>query len=141
MPPHVDKYAVFVHLSNFSVFNMPNMQTTRETISMLCDCFPERLGHCVVYQPPAVFSVFFNSMKQFMDPKTVSKILFVRGDVSDGSANDIHLKSILGDEWKLLTGAEQPIYAPKSSPGYRHEEVWPSIVSRVKLLEEVETTN
>jgi hypothetical protein len=80
-------------------------------------------------------------MKQFMDPKTVSKILFVRGDVSDGSANDIHLKSILGDEWKLLTGAEQPIYAPKSSPGYRHEEVWPSIVSRVKLLEEVETTN
>lgn len=44
MPEHTDKYLIFIHLENFSLFNNPTMSAQRETIKMLCDCFPERLG-------------------------------------------------------------------------------------------------
>ena len=35
---------MFIHLENFSLFNNPSMASSRETIKMLCECFPERLG-------------------------------------------------------------------------------------------------
>ena len=38
------RYLVFIHLENFSLFNNPSMASSRETIKMLCECFPERLG-------------------------------------------------------------------------------------------------
>jgi hypothetical protein len=49
-----------MHLGNFSLFNAPSMKASRETIYMLCNCFPERLGHCIAYLPPSVFTFFFN---------------------------------------------------------------------------------
>lgn len=57
-------------------------------------------------------------------------MIFIRGDVSDGSDNDILLKSIIGPNWKILSGADQPIYSPGASPGYKHEEYWPDILLR-----------
>lgn len=84
---------------------------------MLCDCFPERLGHCIVYRPPTIFYAFYNTLKGFIDPKTVSKLVFVMDDVSEGSANDLHLRSIIGDNWKQLTGAGQPTVTKGCSPG------------------------
>ena len=35
MPKHTDKYVVFMHLENFSLFNCPNMKTTREVIIII----------------------------------------------------------------------------------------------------------
>jgi hypothetical protein len=88
MPPFVDKYVVFMHLENFSLWNNPSFSATTETIHMLCDCFPERLGHCICFQPPGIFIPVFNAVKGFIDPKTVSKVKFVYGDISEGSEND-----------------------------------------------------
>lgn len=99
---------------------------------MVCNCYPERLGHCIIYQPPAFFEMFFHTIKGFIDPKTVSKMVFIRGDVSDGSENDVLLKSIIGDNWKVLSGADQPILRQGSSPGYLHDVYWPTVQSRVK---------
>lgn len=137
MKPVADKYVVFVHLTNFSLFNCPPLVETRETIHMLCNCYPERLGHCIAYQPPAVFRTFFNAVKGWMDPKTVSKIHFVIGDVSEGSENDAKMRTIVGDNWKELTGAEQPVGTSgkngsfgkslKCSPGYNHDTYWKTI--------------
>jgi hypothetical protein len=36
----VDKYVVFMHLGNFTLMSAPGMKATRETIRMLCNCFP-----------------------------------------------------------------------------------------------------
>lgn len=117
MKPNVDKYLIFMQLGNFSFFNNPPMAAVMETISMLCNCYPERLGHCIVYQAPSVFRMFFNTIKGFLDAKTVSKMVFIGGDVSDGSANDIKLREIVGDNWKTLCGAEQNILKKGCSPG------------------------
>ena len=66
-----------------------------------------------------------------IDPKTVSKILFINGDVSDGSENDIKLKNVIGENWKVLTGAEQLVHDYGSSPGYKHGDYWPTVTQRI----------
>ena len=131
MPPAVsDKYVVFMHLNSFSIFNCPPLKATRETISILCSCFPERLGHCICYQPPTYFITFYNTIKSFIDIKTRKKVVFISGDVSDGSPNDVTMRMIIGDDWKKLTGAEQKVYKKNCSPGFQFDAYWPSILAR-----------
>jgi hypothetical protein len=142
MPKNIDKYNIFMHLENFSFFSIPPLSATTETIHMLCNCFPERLGHCIAYRPPGLFKTFFNSVKPFIDPKTVSKMIFITGDVSDGSENDKYLRDLVGDDWKVLTGAEQPVLQktkPTSSPGYLHAKAWPALMKRVEAVRERES--
>ena len=132
LPPHVDKYVVFMHLENFSVLNCPPYQTTRETILMLTTCYPERLGHCICYKGPSYFYYVFNLMKSLglIDPRTLQKITFIQGDVSDGSPNDALMTGILGRNWKELTAAEGDILEEGCSPGFRHAEYWPWVLQR-----------
>lgn len=78
---------------------------TRETIQIVTTCYPETMGHCVIYQPPYVFSVrpswrvgdegvvdltirlntarihqaFFDSVRRFIDKRTASKIIMLTG--------------------------------------------------------------
>lgn len=61
-------------------------------------------GHCVCYQGPSVFTTVFNAVKSLIDTRTRSKVIFLTGDVSDGSVNDVLMRSVIGDNWKLLTG-------------------------------------
>ncbi len=134
MKPQVDKYLVFMHLGNFSFFNTPPLASTKETINMLCNCFPERLGHCIAYQPPSVFRVFFNTVKGFLDAKTASKMVFIIGDVSEGSKNDLKMRELVGDNWKELVGAEQPVVKKGCGPGYDHDAFWPTVMDRLAAL-------
>lgn len=84
-----------------------------------------------------MFTVFYNSIKQFIDPKTVSKLIIINGDTSDGSANDMKLKEIIGPNWKDLSGVGKPRQAG-ISPGYNHEVYWPTVLERVRSLQERE---
>lgn len=131
-PEVTDKYLVFIHLESFSLFCMPTLNETKETIAMLNSYYPERLGHCIAYQPPMYFRIFFETVKGFLDPKTVNKLIMVSGDVSEGSENDLLMKKIIGDNWKQLTGVEQPVIKPGCSPGYDHDKYWPQVVQTVK---------
>lgn len=132
MPDHVDKYVVFMHLGNFSIFNSPPLQTTKETILMLTSCYPERLGHCICYQPPYYFFTVFNMLKTLglIDKRTLQKVKFIQGDVSEGSENDKLLSSIIGSNWKALTNATSKVMSPGCSPGFVHEEYWPWLLQR-----------
>lgn len=130
----IDKYLIFIHLDKFSFFNMPPFVEIMETILMVSKTFPERLGHCVCYHPPYIFKAFFDSVKGFLDSKTVGKVLFIYGDVSDGSVNDQLLCDTIGNNWKILTGAEQKVLKPMSSPGYDHDIYWPIVLERQRSL-------
>ena len=72
----------------------------------------------------------------FIDPKTASKVVFIRGDVSSGSDNDVRLTEIIGEDWKLKTGVDQYTH-PKCSPGYDHQTYWASVVKRMQNFETV----
>jgi hypothetical protein len=134
----VDKYLVFMHLENFSFRNIPPISSTTETIHMVCNCYPERLGHCIAYQPPAIFGMVYHTIKRLLDPKTVSKLIFISGDVSEGSVNDLKMKEVVGEGWKRLTGATEPVHARNSSPGYIHGEYWPTVMERLEKWKERE---
>lgn len=136
LPPNVDKYLVFVNLSNWSFFNQPPFSAARETMQMLATCYPERLGHCIAYCPPSIFKTCWNMFKGFLDPKTVQKIVFITGDVSDGSENDVKLREIIGDNWKALTGGEQPVLKKGCSPGYDHAVFWPTVQQRLNRIKQ-----
>ena len=75
----VDKYVVFLNLENFSFFNSPPISSINETIHMLVNCYPERLGHLIVYKPPYIMYTVYNTIKGLIDAKTLSKIHFVSG--------------------------------------------------------------
>ena len=127
----VHKYLVFIHLENFSIWNAPPMRCTRETLRLMQQCFAERLGHIVLFRGPAYFKIFFNAIKMFIDAKTVSKAVFVTGNasvVAEGSADDSMLKQLIGDDWKVLCGVEQPQAAPDVSIGYDHPTYWSAVV-------------
>ena len=139
MSPAVDKYVSLINLKKFSLINNPTLQTTKETIKMLCDCFPERLGHLICYQPPWVFKGVFDAVKMFIDPKTVSKVIFLVGDDSDGSANDTTMRGLIGDNWKTLTGTGEPVLVPGCSPGFDFQVYWKDIMARVSSLQQQES--
>ena len=136
MKSEVDKYVVFMHLENFSFFNMPPISSTRETIHMLCDCYPERLGHCILFQAPGVFKMVFDGLRFLIDERTVSKMIFISGDCNDGSDNDILMKQLIGDNWKVLTGAEQSVLKKGNSPGFEHSIYWASLMKRLAEVAE-----
>ena len=53
------------------------MKTSKETLSILQDHFPERLAVAVCYNPPWIFAVFWKAISPFIDPVTYRKIRFV----------------------------------------------------------------
>lgn len=130
-----DKYVMFIHLERFSLFNCPAISSVGETSFMVKSAFPERLGHIILYATPAVFETLYQTVfKFFLDPRTVSKLVFIVGDCSDGSANDLKLKTLIADDWKVMCGAEQPIYVEGGSPGYDHSKYWPLAMSRMDAI-------
>ena len=76
----------------------------------------------------------------FIDEKTANKVIFISGDVSDGSANDIKLTQIMGSDWKIKTGAEQT-QLPNCSPGYDHTVYWPTVVDRINTINSNSNSN
>ena len=77
----VEKHVVFIHLAAFSLWNAPAMGTTKRTLDLVSKHYCERLGHAILWQPPAYFTIFLAAIKSFIDPITMGK---VGGDVNGG---------------------------------------------------------
>jgi len=120
----VERNVVFITLEDFSLFTAPSLATTRETIDMVCNQYPERLGHCIMYKAPAIFTAFWKAARNLLDPATAARITFISGDTSVGSDNDRALTSILGDNWRELTQQDAPVWEDGGSRGYKHEAAW-----------------
>jgi len=137
----VEKFVVFIHMENYNIFNQPSLEVTIETIKVVSMCFPECLGHVIIYRPPGCFKVFFTLIAPFIDERTMEKIVVIIGDVSTDSKNDLKMRRLVGSNWKVLCGAEQPVLKLNSSPGYNHEEYWPLLVRRSKYTQRTKLSN
>ena len=130
----VEKHVVFINLENFSLWNAPSLSTTKVTLDILSKYYCERLGHGILWQPPAYFSVFLSACSAFIDPVTYGKVVFIRGEYGEGSDNDKTMRFLLGENWKQITGVDQPKVAEESSPGYDHARYWPNVGKKMTLL-------
>mmetsp|Transcript_11823 Transcript_11823/g.16971 ORF Transcript_11823/g.16971 Transcript_11823/m.16971 type:complete len:172 (+) Transcript_11823:369-884(+) len=124
MPQGVERNVVFISLEDFSLWTAPSLATTRETIDIVCNQYPERLGHCIMFKAPSVFTAFWKVAKRFLDPVTAEKITFISGDTSPGSANDARLIRILGENWRQLTRQDEAVCEKGGSRGYVHAAAW-----------------
>ena len=60
---------------------------------------------------------------------------FLVGDDADGTENDTTMRTVVGDHWRTLTGAGQPVLVPGNSPGFDIGKYWPDVMARVKALQ------
>ena len=63
-----------------------------------------------------------------LDPATSAKVTFISGDTSVGTDNDRMLQSILGENWRELTGQDKPVMEEGGSRGYSHAAAWAAAV-------------
>ena len=122
------KYLLFIHLRDFKLSKAPGRKQSTNTLGLLQDQFPERLGRAILYKPPTVFAAMLSMVKPFMTEVTRQKIIAVTGAVDEGSKNDLKMKSIAGEDWRQLTGATMPQSDPSISPGYAHATAWAEVV-------------
>ena len=54
-----EKLVILIDFTGWSLSTAPPMKTSRETLSILQDHFPERLAVAVCYNPPWIFAVFW----------------------------------------------------------------------------------
>lgn len=61
----------------YSPRNSPPFAVTKQSISILQNHYPERLGYAIVAKPPCIFKLAWNALYPFLDTATRQKIMFV----------------------------------------------------------------
>lgn len=72
------KFVVLIDFAEgqFSLRRAPSLSTSRATLHMIQDHYPERLGKAVLFDAPMFFFPVFKALKPFIDPVTYDKIHF-----------------------------------------------------------------
>ena len=68
-----------IDFKGWSLRNAVPMRTSRATLHVLQSHYPERLHTILALNVPALFAVFWNAIRPFVDPVTREKIVFVTG--------------------------------------------------------------
>eukprot|EP00667_Euglena_gracilis_P015778 EG_transcript_16452 len=79
MENDVEKYVLLIDFNGYSMRTAPNISTQRETMSILQDQYPERLGLAVFVDAPFLFHQTFKLLRPFVDPVTAQKLVFTSG--------------------------------------------------------------
>ena len=107
-----EQIVILINFTDWSRKNAVPMATARETLSILQNHYPERLGLAVCFNPPTIFRVFWSIISPFIDPKTYSKIVFVNkkkkekaaatmGAVFHSSAVDDDMGGVVPSAWNF----------------------------------------
>lgn len=72
-----EQICLVIDYKGWSMFNAPPMKTSKETLAIFQNHYPERLGAAICYNPPTIFRAFWGMISPFIDPKTYTKIHFL----------------------------------------------------------------
>lgn len=74
---HQQKIVLIIDYDGFSISNAPPMKTSKATLSILQDHYPERLFRAYVIRPLTLFYGFYKLISPFIDPVTKAKIVML----------------------------------------------------------------
>ncbi|KAJ6832933.1 phosphatidylinositol transfer protein PDR16-like isoform X2 [Iris pallida] len=77
LPEDQEQMVWLIDFTGWSLSNAVSMKTSKETLNILQNHYPERLGAAFVFNPPRIFEAFWKVIKVFVDPTTYQKIHFV----------------------------------------------------------------
>ncbi|KAG2393487.1 hypothetical protein C9374_007018 [Naegleria lovaniensis] len=79
MPEGVEQMCWIIDFNGYSTRNSLPLSVAKQTLNILNDCYPERLGACFMVDTPFIFNIFWKAISPFINPVTKNKIHFVNG--------------------------------------------------------------
>lgn len=80
MPEGIEQLVWVIDFNGYSLWNAPPMNVAMDTLNILSNHYPERLGTSIMVDTPWIFSMFWKAVSPFIHPNTQQKIQFVNGD-------------------------------------------------------------
>lgn len=77
LPEGQEQMVWLIDFTGWSLSNAVSMKISKETLNILQNHYPERLGAAYVFNPPRIFEAFWKVIKVFVDPTTYQKIHFI----------------------------------------------------------------
>ncbi|EPT01383.1 hypothetical protein FOMPIDRAFT_1023288 [Fomitopsis schrenkii] len=111
MGPGVENLSLMVDFADRA--KNPSLQTSRTTLYILQNHYPERLGRSLIINVPWLVHAFLKMVFPFVDPRTRDKIRFNPDCVKEG----LFEPEMLMREWGGAANFE-----------YEHEKYWPAVV-------------
>ncbi|KAH9838326.1 CRAL-TRIO domain-containing protein [Rhodofomes roseus] len=111
MGPGIENLTLMVDFADRA--KNPSMQTSRATLNILQNHYPERLGRALVVNVPWLVHAFLKLIMPFVDPRTRDKIRFNPDCIKEG----LFAPDMLMREWGGACDFE-----------YDHARYWPAVV-------------
>jgi hypothetical protein len=115
MPENVEQLVWFIDFKGMTRQNLTPIGVAKETLDILSNQYPERLGACFFVDTPPVFSFFWTAIKPFINPVTKSKVHIVNGSLQE--------KSVLMAKFFDL-GQMEKKYGGEVNWSYQHSVYW-----------------
>lgn len=84
----VEKINIVLDFYKFRLRSAPSLSTSKATLDILQNHYPERLNRAYICNPPRVFRAFWALVKPFIDPVTKEKICFCVGSEGEKTLKD-----------------------------------------------------
>lgn len=78
LPTGNEKIVLLIDYGGFNLSAGPPLKTSRETLTILQDHYPERLHVAYCIRPPWIFNAFWTVISPFIDPKTKEKVQLLK---------------------------------------------------------------
>ncbi|GAM28852.1 hypothetical protein SAMD00019534_120280, partial [Acytostelium subglobosum LB1] len=104
----IEQLAILIDFNGYSLFNAPPLSVSKQTLEILSDHYPERLGTAFVVDPPMIFNILYNAIMPFVNPVTAKKIVFVKGDKQKQKTFPLHFE--LEQLESPMTGTSDFVY-------------------------------
>ncbi|CAM9199863.1 unnamed protein product [Choristocarpus tenellus] len=103
------KMCLAIDFGGYSMFNATPMKTSKETLNILQNHYPETLGVAYMLSPPLLFKGFWNVIYPFIDPTTKEKFMFVSGSLTTPTAQEALAKNFILDSMEESLGGKNKV--------------------------------